>query len=108
APALREGLVDALAVRADREPLGVAARHPDLAAQRDNRSPADRAVDDLVLQDIVGETLVVTVTGRQLRPGDGVLARALLGKDLGTHGDQCTFRGMLASSVERRVVGIRG
>src|SRR5450631_544371 len=50
---------DLLAGRADRELLGVTARHPDLAAERHHRLPRHGAVHDLVLADIVREAFVV-------------------------------------------------
>src|SRR5262249_51344321 len=88
--ALGDRLVDALAVRAYREPRRVPVGHPLLPAQRHHRGPADRAVHDLVLQDIVGEPLVIPVTGGKVRPDIGVLAGPLLGKDFGTHGWEST------------------
>jgi len=86
AGALRDRLVDALAVRAYRESRRVPAGHPLLPAQRDHRSAAHRTVHDLVLQDIVGEPLVIAITGGKVRPDIGVLAGSLLGKHFGTHG----------------------
>src|SRR5215831_1084359 len=88
--AFGERLVDALAVRTYREPRRVPAGHPLLPAQRHHRGPAHRAVHDLVLQDVVGEPLVVPVTGGQVRADVGVLAGPLLGKDFGTHGWEST------------------
>src|ERR1700679_2667908 len=61
AAAVGQRLVDLLALRADRAPLGIPARRPDRAAQRDHRVAGHRALDDLVLVDVVGEPLVVPV-----------------------------------------------
>src|SRR5215472_15423528 len=90
AVAFGDRLVDALAVRAYREPRRVPGGHPLLPAQRHHRGPAHRAVHDLVLEDVVGEPLVVPVTGGKVRPDVGILAGPLLGKDFGTHGWEST------------------
>src|SRR6476620_2311392 len=55
-----QALVDLLAHRADGELLGVASGHPDLAAQRDDRLPGQRALEDLLLAHVVREALMVT------------------------------------------------
>src|SRR5450631_1657420 len=52
-------LEDLLAGGTHRELLGVTPRHPDLAAERHDRGPGHGTVHDLVLADVVGETLVV-------------------------------------------------
>src|SRR5215472_7556053 len=88
--AFGERLVDALAVRTYREPLRVPAWHPLFPAQSHHRGPAHRAVHDLVLQDVVGEPLVVPVTGGKVRPDVGVFAGPLLWKDFGIHGWEST------------------
>src|SRR5215471_1459843 len=90
AVAFRDRLVDALAVRAYREPRRVSAGHPLFPAQRHHRGPAHRAVHDLVLKDVVGEPLVVPVTGGKVRPDVCVLAGPLLWKDFGIHGWEST------------------
>src|SRR5499427_4569646 len=88
--AFGDRLVDALAVRAHREPRRVPAGHPLFPAQRHHRGPAHRAVHDLVLKDVVGEPLVVPVTGGKVRPDVGVFAGPLLWKDFGIHGWEST------------------
>ena len=77
-----EMIVDLLASGADRVPLGVPARHPDLAAERGDRRSGDHAVNDLVLVDVVCEPLMVAVTVRQVGPDILLDARVLLGKHL--------------------------
>src|ERR1700743_2946645 len=57
----RQRVVDLLALRADREPLRVPARHPYLAADRANGRPEDRALGDLVGVRVVRESLVIPV-----------------------------------------------
>src|SRR5690242_15762424 len=84
--ALGDRLVDAFAVRAYREPRRIPVGHPLLPAQRDHRSAAHRTVHDLVLQDVVGEPLVIAVTSGKVWPDLAVLAGFLLGKHFGTHG----------------------
>src|SRR5690606_17374832 len=61
------GLVDLLAHGTHGVLLRVAARHPHLAAQRHDGSPVQGARHDLVLLDVVGEALVVTVAVGGLR-----------------------------------------
>src|SRR5450759_2147933 len=54
-----QALEDLLAGGTHRELLGVAPRHPHLAAERHHRITRHGAVHDLVLADVVRETLVV-------------------------------------------------
>src|SRR5215213_2954378 len=61
AVALEHGLVDLLAGRAHRVPLGVAVGDPLLAAQGDDRHAVDRAAQDVVLAHVVGEPVVLAV-----------------------------------------------
>src|SRR6476469_8455793 len=56
-------LPDLLALGADRKLLGVPAGDPHLATERHHRRPVDHGVHQLVLGDVVGEALVVTVVG---------------------------------------------
>ena len=59
--ALLQLVVDLLAVRADRELLGVAARNPDLAAQGAHRLAGHRRLEDLLLLHVVRVAIVVAV-----------------------------------------------
>ena len=54
-------VVDLLAVRADRELLGVTPRNPDLAAQGAHRLAGDRRLEDLLLLHVVRVAIVVAV-----------------------------------------------
>src|SRR5674476_7377 len=54
-----QALEDLLAGGTHRELLGVASRHPDLAAERHHRLSRHGAVHDLVLANVVREALVV-------------------------------------------------
>ena len=56
-------LPDLLALRTHRELLRRAARHPDLAAQRDDGRAHHHGLGELVLVDVVAEALVVTLVG---------------------------------------------
>jgi hypothetical protein len=53
--------VDFLTCWADRELLRIAAWDPDLAAERLDRGPGDRTLEDLALFDVVRETLRIAV-----------------------------------------------
>src|SRR4051812_2746244 len=66
--AVGEPLPDLLAVRADRELGAVAAGHPDLPAEGDDRRAHHHGLGELVLLDVVGEAVVVAVVG-----GNGAL-----------------------------------
>ncbi|CCI52639.1 hypothetical protein BN13_1900009 [Nostocoides jenkinsii Ben 74] len=55
-----QSVVDLLADRAHGELVGIAARHPHLAAQRNDRLARQRRLQDLLLAHIVGEALVIT------------------------------------------------
>src|ERR1700761_9591030 len=114
-PALGQPFVDFLALRADREPLGVPARRPDLAAQGDHRIAGHRALDNLVLVDVVGEPLVVPVAAvREIRPDVSLDPGATFGlsgsvrKNLGAHTFEFKARAGASGSVLARVVGEGG
>src|SRR5699024_3904431 len=69
-----------LALRAHRVLLGIPARDPHLPAQGDHGAAVEGRLRDLVLADVVGETVVVTVVGElfallQLTVQHGGLAR---------------------------------
>src|SRR5271155_174820 len=80
--ALGQHFVDLLAGGADRIALGVAARHPHLAAERGDRRARHHAVDDLALVDVVREPLVIAVTMRQIGAHVLLDACALVRKNL--------------------------
>src|SRR5690625_3498171 len=60
---LADAFVDLLALRAHRVLLGIPARDPHLPAQGDHGAAVEGRLRDLVLADVVGETVVVTVVG---------------------------------------------
>src|SRR5690625_2147725 len=63
---LADAFVDLLALRAHRVLLGIPARDPHLPAQGDPGAAVEGRLGDLVLADVVGETVVVTVVGEQI------------------------------------------
>ena len=73
---------DLLAGGTDRVTLGIPARHPYLAAEGDDGGSGHRALDDLVLVDVVREPLVIPVAVRQIGPCVFADARFLLRKSL--------------------------
>src|SRR5689334_10444569 len=77
-----ERLPDLLALRTDRELLRRPARHPDLAAQRHDRGAHDHRLGELVLVDVVAETLVVALVG-----GDRAFLDALFDSRVGQRGE---------------------
>src|SRR6266571_7003499 len=85
--ASRNGLVDFLALGADREALWGTVGYPHLSAERDHGSTGDGALEDLVLCHIVGKPLVIAIAVRQL------WLRVALGNDLCAHERQFTRRG---------------
>ena len=97
---------DLLAFRTDREALGVAAGHPDLAAECDDGSAHHHRLGQLVLGHVVGEALVVALLNLVI----GALLGALVDNGLGartrllTHVGQSRQRGASQSSysLERR------
>ena len=80
-----QALVDLLAGRAHRELLRVATGNPDLAAQRRDRLTGQRALEDLLLANVVREPLVVTGLS-QLGHGLGALEDGGAGLALGLRG----------------------
>jgi hypothetical protein len=76
-----QGFPDLPTFRANREPLRITTRYPDLAAERDNRSTHHHRFGQLVLRHIVREALVIA------------LLNAVVGAFLGTLVDNCLGAG---------------
>lgn len=107
----RHGLVDLLAHGTHGVLLRVTARHPHLAAERDDGRAVQRARHDLVLLDIVGVALVIAVAVRRLwrRLYEGPRTCPALGlKSAHNRQGYLSPPGPGTRSVERGVVRIRG
>ncbi len=68
-----EPVVDLFAHWTHREAIGVAAGHPHLAAERDDRLAGHCGLHDLLLADVVGEPLVIPRLP-EILVGPGLLA----------------------------------
>src|ERR671915_508475 len=86
------GLEDLFALWAHGIFLWVTVRYPNLATQRDHRSAAHGALHDLVLVGVVGESLVIAVAVRHIRPGIALGNGRGRRKRRGTHRTQSSGR----------------